>query len=98
VVAGIHVYRAVARATGFRRRCLFAVSCSRHVEAVAREHGAVIAVRAMRLRFANCRPGYTFEFEDETWRVCCVAAMIIDEPDASVHLHQEAAVLRSVIR
>lgn len=97
VVAGIHGYRWLSRVTGFRRNCLFDVSCSRHVELVARESGARAAIRAMRLRFANCRPGYTFEFDDGSWHVECVAGLRIDESHASVHLHREAAVLGSLL-
>jgi len=97
VVAGIRGYRAAARVTGFRRNCLFRVSCSRHVEAVARAHGAVAAVRAMRLRFANCRPGYAFDFDESDWAITCIAGLRVDSADASVHVHREAELLRSLL-
>jgi hypothetical protein len=51
----------------------------------------------MRLRFANCRPGYTFEFDGDSWWVECVAGMRIDQSQASIHLHREAATLGSLI-
>lgn len=62
LVGAIHLYRRIARRIRWRGRCLFAVSCSRHAERVAREEGAGVAMRAIRARFAACRPGYSFEF------------------------------------
>lgn len=84
--------------TGFRRNCLFGVSCSRHVEAIARERGGRAAIRAMRVRFANCRPGYSFEFEDDSWHIECVGGMRVAAEDASVHVHREAIALLAVLR
>lgn len=98
MIGAIRAYRLGARITGFNRNCLFDVSCSRHVEAIAREQGALAAIRAMRARFANCRPGYSFEFGEHSWRVECVAGMRLEQAQASVHLHREAALLQSVLQ
>lgn len=54
-------------------------------------------LRAMRHRFANCRPGYTFEFADDSWSVACVAGAVIPASEASDALHLEAGVVRSVL-
>lgn len=90
IVAAIHLYRWVARRIRWSRRCLFAVSCSRYAEVVTREEGAGAAVRAIRARFAACRPGYSFEFGDEGWQVHCVDGSVIAEADASTAVRAEA--------
>lgn len=97
VIAGIHVYRRVARATGFRRTCLYGVSCSRHVEAIARAEGGREALRAMRVRFANCRPGYTFDFSDQGWSICCIGGAAIASAEASPALRSEADLLAAIL-
>ena len=43
-----------------RRRCLFAVSCSHHVEAALRAAGLRAAWQALHTRLTQCRPGYVF--------------------------------------
>jgi putative component of membrane protein insertase Oxa1/YidC/SpoIIIJ protein YidD len=91
LVGAIHLYRWVARHLRWSRRCLFAVSCSRHAEQVARAEGAGVAVRAIRARFAACRPGYSFEFGGAGWQVRCVDGSVIADADASTAIHAEAA-------
>ena len=44
----------------WKRRCLYRVSCSRHVYGVARTHGAAAGWAAFIQRFRTCRPGYAF--------------------------------------
>lgn len=97
LVAAIQLYRWVARRVRWSRRCLFAVSCSRHVERVARDEGAGAALRAIRARFAACRPGYSFEFRDAGWQVRCVNGSVIADADASAAVHAEAAACLSVL-
>lgn len=91
LVAAIHFYRWMARRIRWSRRCLFAVSCSRYAEQAARAHGAGVAVRAIRARFAACRPGYSFEFGCAGWQVRCVDGSVIAAGDASPVVHAEAA-------
>ena len=57
-----------------RRSCLFRESCSRHVERIAVEQGAVAALGAAWRRFRACRPGYSFEVDAQTtdWELVCV--------------------------
>lgn len=97
LVAAIHIYRWTARRLPWSRRCLFAVSCSRHVERVARESGIRMAVSELRARFAACRPGYSFEFDDACWQVHCVDGSVIDRADASPVVHAEARTCLSVL-
>lgn len=91
LVAAIHLYRWLARRLPRSRSCLFATSCSRHTERVARDEGIGGAVRAMRARFAACRPGYSFEFRGARWQVRCVDGSVIADTDASSPVHAEAA-------
>jgi uncharacterized protein len=42
----------------YRRPCVYAVSCSRHVYAVTRAAGLYAGVAALRCRWRTCRPGY----------------------------------------
>jgi putative component of membrane protein insertase Oxa1/YidC/SpoIIIJ protein YidD len=101
LVAAIRLYRAVACHIPRTRSCLFAVSCSRHVEAAARERGLAAGLLAMHRRFAACRPGYNFEFEDDRWRAVCVDSSAIADSEASQVVREEAAAclltLRSVV-
>lgn len=97
LLAAIRLYRWLARRLPWSRRCLFATSCSRHTEKVAREEGAGAAVRAMRARFAACRPGYSFEFGDARWQVRCVDGSVIADIEASPVVHAEAAVCSSLL-
>lgn len=97
LVAAIHLYRWVARHIRWSRRCLFALSCSRHAEQVAREKGAGVALHAIRARFAACRPGYSFEFGGGAWQVRCVDGSVIVCADASAAVHAEAAACLSVL-
>lgn len=103
LVAAIRLYRWMARRVRWSRRCLFAVSCSRHAERVARAEGAGAALRAIQARFAACRPGYTFEFHDAGesggagWQVRCVDGSVIDDADTSAVVRAEAAVCLSAL-
>jgi hypothetical protein len=56
-----------------------------------------LAVRAVRARFAACRPGYSFEFGDGRWQVRCVDGSVIGRADASPALHAEAATCLSAL-
>ncbi len=97
LVAAIRLYRWVARRIRWSRSCLFAVSCSRHAEQVAREEGAGVAVRAIRARLAACRPGYSFEFAAAGWQVRCADGTVIADADASTAVHAEAAACMSAL-
>lgn len=97
LVAAIRLYRWAAGRIRWSRRCLFATSCSRYAERVARQEGAGVAVHAIRARFAACRPGYSFEFGEAGWQVRCVDGSAIDCKDASAAVHAEAAACLSVL-
>jgi putative component of membrane protein insertase Oxa1/YidC/SpoIIIJ protein YidD len=97
LVAAMHFYRWMARRIRWSRRCLFAVSCSRYAEQVARTEGAGVAMHAIRARFAACRPGYSFEFGSTGWHVCCVDGSVIGAADASTVVHAEAAACLSAL-
>lgn len=97
LVAAIRLYRWLARRIPWSRNCLYGISCSRHVERVAREAGLRAAVRAMRARWAACRPGYSFEYSDKSWRLRCADGSVIPPADASPVVHQEAAMCRLLL-
>ena len=59
-VLALRAYRRLAAPLRARRHCLFAVSCSHHVECVLRTNGLRPAWQALRDRLAQCRPGYVF--------------------------------------
>lgn len=97
LVAVIHLYRAAFRRCPRSRSCLFAISCSLHVERIAVEQGFLSAVRAMRARLAACRPGYMFEYERDCWHAICVDGSTIAADDASEVVGQEAAICQRVL-
>lgn len=97
LIRAIRGYRRVARRIPHRRACLFAVSCSRHAELVAREQGFHAAMRAVRARLAACRPGYSFEYVGVRWTVRCTDGSAIADEDASPAVHDEAAACRAVL-
>jgi putative component of membrane protein insertase Oxa1/YidC/SpoIIIJ protein YidD len=97
LIAAIHGYRAVKRLLPRRGQCLFAVSCSRHVELVARTQGLRAALTAARRRLAACRPGYHFEYQNDGWRLVCRNGAIIGQADAAPGLAAEAALCRLVL-
>jgi putative component of membrane protein insertase Oxa1/YidC/SpoIIIJ protein YidD len=57
LVLAIAIYRLVIPER-WRRRCLFRVSCSRHVEQAARQRGLVAGLAALLSRMRRCKPGY----------------------------------------
>ena len=73
LIGAVGLYRRVA-APERRRSCLFHESCSRYVERIAVEQGAVAALRAAWCRLRACRPGYSFEVDAQTtaWELVCV--------------------------
>ena len=42
-----------------RKPCVFEVSCSKYIYRVTNEKGFFFAIYALRIRFNQCRPGYT---------------------------------------
>lgn len=42
-----------------RKRCLFKKSCSHYVYDITREKGFFEGIKALRFRFANCKPNYS---------------------------------------
>jgi putative component of membrane protein insertase Oxa1/YidC/SpoIIIJ protein YidD len=97
LITGIRGYRAVKPLLPRRGQCLFAVSCSRHVELIARNQGFRAALAAMRHRLRACRPGYHFEYQNDGWRIVCRNGAVIGEADASPGLAAEAALCRRVL-
>jgi len=89
LLAAIKAYRAVARPIRRRPKCLFAVSCSRHVERVTRERGFRAGIGAARQRLAACRPGYTFVVEHGAWTLECRNGLRVDAADTSALIRAE---------
>lgn len=56
LVLAIRLFRRL-RPKGFRTRCLFRESCSRRVEREALTRGFAAALRVLRARMRECRPG-----------------------------------------
>jgi len=77
--------------SGHRKVCLFRESCSMHVERVARESGCVAAFCALIKRFCCCRPGYSFQFTDETnaWEFVCADGSRFSESEVAPHIAAE---------
>jgi putative component of membrane protein insertase Oxa1/YidC/SpoIIIJ protein YidD len=94
LVLSIKAYRIASRVVPRTRSCLFAVSCSRHVEQETRRRGFRAGVRAMRSRFAACRPGYTFEYDDESWWLIGVEGTAVASANLSPALVTEARACR----
>lgn len=94
LILSIWMYRWVSARINFTRNCLYRQSCSRHVEAVARSGGFVAALAAMKHRFRACRPGYTFEYDDDAWWIACVDGQAIPSAAASDVLWAEARACR----
>ena len=55
-----------------RRTCLFKESCSHHVYRITHDSGFKAGVVALGYRISSCRPGYTFETDEEGKWVCCL--------------------------
>lgn len=55
-----------------RRRCLFAESCSHHVYRLVRDEGARVGIRALRMRWKQCRPGYRVNWSATDGELCLV--------------------------
>lgn len=89
LIALIKLYRIVATPLRGRSRCLFAVSCSRHVENVVREKGVRAGIAAAGERFAACRPGYSFRIDGIGWSIECRNGTRIESLDASAILRGE---------
>lgn len=98
LILAIKLYRQVSWIDRRNRSCLFAVSCSRHVEQETRSHGFVEGVRSMRARFAACRPGYTFEYDDHTWWLVASEGTVVPSPDLSPALVAEAMACRVPVK
>lgn len=97
LIATIHLYRGAARRIPRSRSCLFAISCSQHVERTAAEQGFRSALHAMRARFAACRPGYSFVYDGTRWHAICVDGSIIAGDDASNAVRYEATLCRRIL-
>lgn len=97
LICFIAIYRIVAARIPRSRQCLYSISCSRHVEGIARDSGYRPAWRAMRIRLAACRPGYAFHFETNTWFALCVDGSMIPETEASEVVRKEAAICRRFV-
>lgn len=97
LITAIRWYRRARVLLPFRGQCLFAVSCSRHVELLARQQGFTAALSAMRHRLTACRPGYHFEYQNDGWRVVCGNGAVIDQADASPGLAAQAAICQRVL-
>jgi putative component of membrane protein insertase Oxa1/YidC/SpoIIIJ protein YidD len=97
LIGAIHAYRCLATRFPRRSRCLFAVSCSTHVERETALHGFFAGVAAMRLRVAACRPGYSFVVDASDWAIeCCDGTIITPEQLAPV-IHDEYETLTAAL-
>lgn len=90
LVATILLYRVVATRISRTRSCLYKQSCSVAVESCTWESGFLAGLATMRGRFSSCRPGYSFEYDDEGWGIVCVNGSRIAAEDASDALVSEA--------
>lgn len=57
VIFVVRLYWAIIPASA-RRHCLFRESCSHYVFRAAKERGFRAAIKALRTRLKQCRPGY----------------------------------------
>lgn len=97
LVVAVRLYRSTVGRLPRRASCLFATTCSRHVEDVARTHGLRAGARECRARLAACRPGYAFEFDDHDWRILGADGSIHRSVELSEIVHREAAQLAAVL-
>jgi len=67
ILMAIRVYREVSTVLP-RRHCLFAESCSVHVERVVRREGALAGTKAFLRRLRACRPGFRLTCDPLTHR------------------------------
>ncbi|MDC7997037.1 membrane protein insertion efficiency factor YidD [Gilvibacter sediminis] len=44
---------------GFRPKCIYKESCSNHVYHITKTNGLSAGLKAFKLRYKNCRPGYS---------------------------------------
>ncbi len=44
----------------WRRKCIFKESCSLHVYSTTKEQGFIKGLKALKIRFRQCRPNYSF--------------------------------------
>jgi len=46
-----------------RKSCLFAESCSRYVYRITNENGFLAGLKAFKLRYKKCKPGYKIGYD-----------------------------------
>lgn len=49
-----------------RNNCLFSQSCSKYVYPQTKENGFIAGIRAFKIRYKQCRPGYSFDFNEDS--------------------------------
>jgi hypothetical protein len=83
-----------------RRPCLFRETCSLHIERVTREAGGLAAMRALLKRIRCCRPGYAFEFVEESnaWELVCKDGSRFVEAEVAPHIVAEYYTIERQLR
>ena len=68
-----------------RRSCLFAESCSKYVYRITKERGFWAGIKALRVRYKKCRPGYKIGYNaiDDTTEILLVDGTILKEQEMS---------------
>jgi len=97
-VAAVRLYRHTAGRVPRTRRCLFDVSCSRHVEATLEADGLRAAWHAMRTRMARCRPGYEFLFGEHGPAIQCADGAIVPVGELSGAVCAEVRSVETVLQ
>jgi putative component of membrane protein insertase Oxa1/YidC/SpoIIIJ protein YidD len=96
-VAVVRTYRQTLGRVPRTRRCLFRVSCSRHVEAVLVADGLAAGWRAFRRRAAACRPGYEFLFGDGGPAVRCASGTVVPLDELSETVTAEVRLVATAL-
>lgn len=95
LVLAIRVYRVSLGRVRRQRRCLYAETCSRYTERMAREYGFRNGWRAMRSRLRSCRPGYSFLFGEQGVEIECSDGSVIPAVDVSEAVRAETDMLKT---
>ena len=63
LISIIYLYWLIPKS--WRRKCIFKTNCSLHVFNTAKENGFVAGLRALKLRYKQCRCNYSFYTTDD---------------------------------
>ncbi len=90
LIALIRLYW-IAVPARLRRRCVYRESCSHHVERTARESGLMAGLRALLVRYRNCRGNYrsVFVAAEKKWTLHLASGEVLDVNEISPRLRRE---------